>query len=296
MSEYQVASVPKLMLLSMELLRPRLGLKALNFENMQAELLTTGERTKAFGESLSRRITENHNSLHNTSAKIAGLSKQFDTIVKTVSITETLTESRFSLLNEMAHSSLSSGEKELISKAKVALNAGDASRLSVIATDLNPIFEKLNERLRESHQRLKTAERDYIAEGTVKSLETLGYTTRIKERSHDMLVRGSKEGLSVAVQMTEGEVHIDMAGFEGGRCRAELERLNLELSKQGIVFEIKKREHHGRKEGGVLAQAAEKEFQPEFNPLNEQPVNQGTKMNLSRNLLKATQLKKKLWR
>lgn len=296
MSEYQVAMVPKLMLLSMDLLRPRLGLKALNFDNMQAELLTTGERSKAFGESLSRRITENQNSLFNSSAKIAGLAKQFDAVVKTVSIAEALTESRFALLNEMAQNSLSSSEKELISKAKGALKAGNAARLSSIADAINPIFDKLNERLRESHLRLKAAERDYIKEGAVKSLEALGYTTRIKERSGDMLVRGTKEGLSVAVQMTEGEVHIDMAGFEGGRCKVEMDRINQELSKHGIVFEIKKREHHGKKEGGVLAQAAEREFLPEFNPLNEQPANQKTKINQGRNLLKANHLKNKLWR
>jgi hypothetical protein len=103
---------------------------------------------------------------------------------------------------------------------------------------------------------------------TIKSLKAIGYQVRVKSIGSNLLIRGKKQDLSIAAQVTQkGELHIDMAGFEGDLCTKELDRLKDELSRYGIEFELIKRKYHGKKDGGVLAQSAEKEIPFDSNAL-----------------------------
>ena len=127
----------------------------------------------------------------------------------------------------------------------------------------------------------KAASDAVVSEMVLRSLAEMGYEARVKERENDLLIRGRQEDLSIAMRVTENnELHMDMAGFTAGSCTGELDHINEVLRKHGIDCETIERVHHGKKEGGLLAEEVIREIPFSFNPLEPQATKSGQRGKL----------------
>ncbi len=161
---------------------------------------------------------------------------------------------------------------EAIDRAQIALDGGDVRSLGGFKEELRDALDALSSAARGAHRRLLASEQRVLAEVAAQSLQDLGYGLAVKERPDGLLVRGLRQDLSVAIRITpDVEVHIDTAGFEGQTCAAEVKRLEAAMAERGVHLTLKRRDMHGRKEGGGLMKACGEEKGWTFNPLG-QPV------------------------
>ncbi|MEW6418372.1 MAG: hypothetical protein AB1480_09660 [Nitrospirota bacterium] len=291
MSEYQIIRVPRLRLRSLLAIKEKLDMKELSCLNVDFEYLTSQERTRSLGESISRYLrvsSQDSNKLRETNPQIR---RTIDFMSKAISLEKALSEEKHLLLHSMVTRTLSSKDMITLNNSKEFLKTGNMIRLSTMKVDAENLLQKLTEAVKSAHQKLEEAEREVLAEKTIESLTAIGYRVKSKPVGADLLIRGKKQDLSIAAQITQkGELHIDMAGFEGGLCRKELNRLNGELSNRGIDFEVIKRQYHGKKGGGVLAQRAEKEISVEFNPLQRILVKENSREKRNRRIMQLRHL------
>lgn len=298
MSEWQAARIPRLRLVSFEPLKEALGLKGFK---RPSEHLTSSARVNALGDSISEHLGNFRKNFKQLSGiKDLTVKETITSIEKGISLTDALSEDRHSLLNALVRKELSkdgSGGLDVLKKARTMLEKNDLKSLTALHSDIDIAVSKLSKLSKEAHIKLAQVEHKVIVDKTEETMNALGYQVKKKAKKEGCLIRAKKNDLSIAARVTsEGELHIDMAGFEGGDCRKELDRLNAELSKRGIELNITKREYHGKKSGGVLIQEVEKEMAPEFNPIRE-PETKGKKLksHLQR-LMKLSHLRQRIHR
>jgi hypothetical protein len=228
MSEYVAKRKPRMVMHSLEAVKGKLDMRDLP---CGGSLPCAQERVDRLGESIARHLRAFDN-VHDPASRLASLQRA-------------LGEEQHGLLGAMTH------------RACPVSAAAPVDHQLCALTDA----------VRGAHACIATAEREVLSDAVAESLNTLDYAVRIKTKGDELLLRGTKNDLSFAARITKGaELHLDMAGFEGGACTREMDRLTGELSRRGITFGAEETVFHGKKEGGVLSQ----EIAQEINPLSSQ--------------------------
>jgi hypothetical protein len=291
MSNYQITRIPKMRLRSLEAIKGKLDMRELSCSDVNFEHITSQERIMSLGESISRHL----HTLNKDVNKLKGTNQQIHrtigVISKAISTRRALSEERHILLQSLVTRTLSSKDIVTLNSSIEFLKTGNLIRLATMQAEADNLLQKLSKTVKTAHLKLAAAEKEVLAEKTIESLTSIGYQVKSKSIGNELLIRGKKQDLSIAAQITKnGELHIDMAGFEGGACKGELDRLNEELLKQGIGFEITDRVYHGKKEGGVLAQKIKKEITIEFNPLQSTIDKAGNKKGRNQRVMQLKRL------
>jgi len=269
MSTFQLARVPKLRLSSLDDVKAKLGLsKIIDY----SEHLTCKDRALALGEQIKKHLLTLDSKIEKLDSVKLGIPEHsLETLRRAVSLQEALNGQGFSLLRTVVERKLSQeGHTEtlnIIHEAHKLLETSRWDGLEKIQPKLEDALSCLTKLTQEAHTDLSKIEIDVLTHKTTESLTALGYQVKRKVNKGGVLMRGIKKDLSIAAHVTsEGELHIDLAGFEGASCKWELERLNEELKKRGIQLEIRSSLYHGKKGGGVLAQEAEQNLPRDINP------------------------------
>ncbi len=286
MSNYQVTKVPKMRLRSLEEIKKKLDIRELSCSHVNFEHITSEGRIRSLGESISQHLQTLNEYVNQLKGANQQIHRTIDVICKAISTKEALSEERHILLQALVTRELSSKDVVMLNSSIEYLKTGNLVRLATIQTEAENLLQKLSKAVKSAHIRLETAEKEVLAEKTIKSLTAIGYQVKSKSMGNELLIRGEKKDLSIAAQITRnGELHIDMAGFEGEACKEELDRLNRELLRQGIEFEMAHRVHHAKKEGGSLAQRIKKEIPIEFNTLQRFIAKGGNKKGRNQRIM-----------
>lgn len=113
--------------------------------------------------------------------------------------------------------------------------------------------------LREVQTRLSDAQHNYVASSAMQVLREMGYQVQIARSSIGSWtsIWATKGGKVIGVVISpQSQVAVDMMGWEGTSCQAELIGFREGMKKRGIQFREGKRYLHGRREGGALLQQA----------------------------------------
>lgn len=292
MSEYQIIRVPRLRLKSILEVKEKLNMKELSCLSESFEYLTSVERVRSLGESISSYLKTSSKDLNILSATNTQIGETINIITKAISLEKALSEERHLILNSMTTRILSSKDMIMLNNLKESIKTGNTLRLSSMQSVAEKLIQRLTEAVKSAHQRLEEVEREVIVENTIESFKAIGYQVKRKPVGSDLLIRGKKRDLSIAALITQkGELHIDMAGFDGGACRDEMNRVSEELLKRGIDFEVIKRQYHGKKGGGVLSQKVEREISFEFNPLQRILVKEKSGEKYNRRIMQLRHLR-----
>lgn len=285
MSEYS-STRARLTLRSLDELKERLGMREISCD---VRYLASDERISSLGKVISR----NMEGFAATNPAACSKKNVMENLTKAASLKDALEEKEFVFLREAAGRMISARDLGTIDEAKGLMKTGDVAHLSAMEGDIASVLANLSSAVRQAHSVLTATEKKVVSEMALRSLAEMGYEARIKERGNELLIRGIREDLSIAMRVTEkNELNMDMAGFTGGSCTGELDRLNETLRKHGIDCETIERVHHGKKEGGVLAQEVIREVPFSFNPLETKVV----KNNQRGKFLKLNALKQKIKR
>lgn len=117
--------------------------------------------------------------------------------------------------------------------------------------------------LKEVRTNLHRAQHEFVVSSVTKSLEELGYQVK---SANSVIGSGSwtaiwatKGGNAIGVVVSpQSQITLDMIGWEGTSCQAELYAFRQKVEEKGIHFQDGKRYLHGRREGGILLQNAAK--------------------------------------
>jgi len=117
--------------------------------------------------------------------------------------------------------------------------------------------------LKEVHTRLAEAQHHLVVDTIMKSLQEMGYKVHIQSVRSSLgswtALWATKGAQAIAVVVSpKSQLMMDMVGWEGTRCQAELLAFRQRMMKKGIQFREGKRYYHGRREGGLLIQEAAK--------------------------------------
>ena len=175
--------------------------------------------------------------------------------------------SQQSLFQEVLREELDGSSEKILQRAENTLKQEGAEGLAQMESQLDETLSSLEDATQRAHERLARAEQNALTRTTQDVLERCGYEVRRKQQGGGDLVRGKKEDLSVAAHLEDGEVEMDLAGFEGRNCEEEMERLKEAFRERGISLRVTKSDFHGQEEGGGLAQEASEELP--FNPLRD---------------------------
>lgn len=253
MSTYQTARVSRFRLESLDVVREMIGAEHLSeFDEQYAG----NERETSFGEKIQEYIRVFINNAEKLDEVNHNLPpERLDTVSKTIGLYNLLSEDENMLLRSLV-------EKKMTSRlSDNKLSANNDFKLDYMENILSDpmkcesLFDDLSDAIKEAHSELCRAEQDVIKIKTMESLRELGYTIRAKQHKGEYLIRGTKDLLSVAAQITaDGEMNIDMGGFDGKSCVKEMERINNILNRKGIGIDVLYMRYHGKKSGGVLLQ------------------------------------------
>lgn len=256
MSTYEVISTPKYRLKSIDEVRA-----GLNMQNSDRPVVhfTKEERENRFLSSINLFIKDfkmNRKALSNL---------KFDTI-DSLSRLHGLTEAIKANKNDTLSGYLFENHSEILKKNELLLeNIKDTrfseNRNSVDLVSINNNLNELKNLYSDVNNKITSVEKDILKNKVLESLEELGYSTRKKVSSGNILIKGENEDRFVAATINKNnELHIDIAGFEGNSCSNDINLIHSKLNEKGIEIDIKKQIYHGKKEGGVLAQSIQKEF------------------------------------
>lgn len=274
MSEYQVRRKPRFILRSIEAVKEKLNLRELSICAAEAQYLTTKERVLSLGESINRELNRfyKENNIRYDNDRL------INNMARVLSLKEALSEEHHDILGKLVSKKLSPKEVDFINKLKLSSKDNVDYLDSLPARDVECLLEKMVMITREAHDLLSKVEKEIITENAAKSLNVMGYEVAIKEKGKSSFVRGFKKDLSIVAKITDyGELHVDMAGFEGESCKIEMDKLTNELEKHGITFMETERNYHGKRGGGVLVQEIKSEIDFDYNPLKKFSINSSKK-------------------
>ncbi|MEM2446364.1 MAG: hypothetical protein QW734_06870 [Candidatus Bathyarchaeia archaeon] len=119
----------------------------------------------------------------------------------------------------------------------------------------------LSSGLKEVQNRLSNAQHNYVASSAIQVLREMGYQVQVARSSVGSWtsVWATKGGKAIGVVISpQSQMTVDMMGWEGTSCQAELISFRERMKKRGIQFREGKRYLHRRREGGALLQQASK--------------------------------------
>jgi len=227
------------------------------------ELACCQERVDGLGRSISAHLHSINFGLRASSADFSK-SPKMNNLAKAVSLYEALQEKEHAILGVLTTTALLPSEKIVLEESRLSLIQGRIPES--LTRQGETLLNHLTTAVKSAHDRISLAQKEVVLEKTRETLNTLGYDVRLKSRQSGLLLRGVKQDLSIAAEISKtGTLSLDLAGFEGGACSGELGMFVQKLEQAGIVMENAQKTHHGKKEGGILAQDAAKEIP--FNPL-----------------------------
>ena len=144
---------------------------------------------------------------------------------------------------------------------KTAQHQWQRGELTDAAKNARQAKKLLASGLKEVHTRLAQAQHRFVVDSAVKSLQEMGYQIQSARSSHGSWTAlwATKGAQAIAVVVSpKSQLMMDMVGWEGTRCQAELLAFRQRMAKRGIQFREGRRYHHGRREGGLLIQEAAK--------------------------------------
>jgi len=117
--------------------------------------------------------------------------------------------------------------------------------------------------LREVHTRLAEAQHQIVVNSTKESLREMGYKVHIQSACSSVgswtALWATKGAKAIAVVVSpKSQLMMDMIGWEGTTCQAELIAFRQRMTQKGVQFREGRRYSHGRREGGLLIQEAAK--------------------------------------
>jgi hypothetical protein len=115
--------------------------------------------------------------------------------------------------------------------------------------------------LREVHTRLAEAQHQIVVNSTIRSLREMGYKVQSARSSVGSWTAlwATKGAKAIAVVVSpKSQLMMDMIGWEGTTCQAELIAFRQRMTQKGVQFREGRRYSHGRREGGLLIQEAAK--------------------------------------
>lgn len=135
------------------------------------------------------------------------------------------------------------------------------------------------------HKDLLQAEKRITLEVVSETLADLGY--QLENRGDALRAKHGQTGIYAEVDES-GRLDLDTSGFTGTACLAELQRVEAELTRRGLVLEKKAVDHHEKPEGGVLAQKLDRVFPRDFvKPVVQKGKKQGAR-NVAAQALRQT--------
>lgn len=284
MSTYQSVRVSRFRLESLDAVRERIGIGEREHYD---ELLAGNERVSSFGNKIQKHMKifkQNMEKLDEIKYKLP--EDRLDKVAKTIGLNSLLAEDQNTLLRilvekkmriRLSNNKLSTDQNFQLSEVKHMVS--DPLKCESLLHDLSNVTK-------EAHEELCKAEQAVVKEKTVESLIEAGYKVRVKRGKGEYLIRGTKDLLSVAAQVTSnGEMNIDMGGFDGNNCRKELDQINNTLFRKGIIVEIQDVNYHGKKSGGVLLQKIMKEVQTVSKPVDLKELGKQEEVTVDRRLI-----------
>lgn len=256
MSTYEVISTPKYRLKTID--EVRAGLSMQNSDRPVVHF-TKEERENRFLNSINLFIKD----FKKNSKALSNL--KLDTI-DTLSRLHGLTEAIKANRNDTLSGYLIENHSEILKKNELLLESikdtgFSENRNSVDLVSINNNLNELKNLYSEVNNKIARVEKDILKNKVLESLEELGYSTRKKVSTGNVLIKGENGDRFVAATINKNnELHIDIAGFEGNSCSNDINLIHSKLNEKGIEIDIKKQIFHGKKEGGVLAQSIKKEF------------------------------------
>jgi hypothetical protein len=117
--------------------------------------------------------------------------------------------------------------------------------------------------LREVHTRLAEAQHQIVVDSTIRSLREMGYKVHTQSTCSPVgswtALWATKGAKAIAVVVSpKSQLMMDMIGWEGTTCQAELIAFRQRMTQKGVQFREGRRYSHGRREGGLLIQEAAK--------------------------------------
>lgn len=295
MSTYQSAKISKFRLRSLDEIKVKLGQKDLAFSDVHP---VGYERKSLLGQYIQDYQKKLGGQLNEMS--IDEGNKNTIMIKNALSLKNALNTDELKLLNSIINKNLDqSGRLALknINLVERNLSKGRLQDKSLNKQQLNDSLNKLSELTRAAHGELMDIEREIVIEKSFESLRALGYKVMSKNLQNRTLIRGIKDDISIAAEVScECELKIDMAGFDGRQCEETLNQLNNEYKKRGIDITISQQHYHGKKDGYVLAKESAK-IMPDssFNPLKNNTSKSKTDVQ-RRHLLHNLKQRKKIKR
>jgi hypothetical protein len=138
--------------------------------------------------------------------------------------------------------------------------AAEIAESSLVAEAVG-LEERIESLARDVHERLCLAEKEASLLVVREGLQSLGYS--LAARSGRLRASRGTTCLWVEADMNSG-LSIDVSGHSGLSCQKELEEVQAEFQRRGLVLEKVGSDQHGKPEGGVLAQKMKKMFPDEF--------------------------------
>ena len=115
--------------------------------------------------------------------------------------------------------------------------------------------------LKDVQTHLYRAQHEFVVSSVKKSLEELGYQVKSARSAIGSWTAlwATKGGNAIGVVVSpQSRITLDMLGWEGTSCQAELYAFCQKMEEKGIHFQEGKRYLHGRRDGGILLQNAAK--------------------------------------
>lgn len=256
MSTYEVISTPKYRLKTIDEVRA-----GLNMQNTDRPVVhfTKEERENRFVNSINLFIKD----FKKNSKAISNLkSDTIDSLSRLHGLTEAIKTNKNDTLSGYLienHSGILKKNELLLENIK---NTGLSEKRNLIdAVLINNNLNELKNLYSEVNNKITSVEKEILKNKVLESLEELGYSTKKKVSTGNVLIKGESGDRFVAATINKNnELHIDIAGFEGNSCSNDINMIHSKLNEKGIDIDIKKQIYHGKKEGGVLAQSIQKEF------------------------------------
>lgn len=273
MSEYQTVKIKTIRLSAflsvINAIKDNIEIREIDYGKYNQQYLTSYDRAKLFGESLSKRINDMSRSINNIPCNNdSQLQTAIVNLSRALALYDTLNDEKYLIMGAITERILSVEDRKMLNTAKKLLESKNISGVSAMQDVSAGLLKRLSDAARYSHLQVINAEKRVIIEKTLVSLEAMGYQTKSKTIGCEIIARGKKKDISIVAQLDENnDLHIDMAGFQGSACKAELVKLNEELKKHGIDIEIHNSVHHGKKDGGGLAKDISRELPIEFEPV-----------------------------
>jgi hypothetical protein len=263
MSKTQIIEVQRFRLSTVDEIKRKIGYSEIKCSDSH---ITSIDRKIQLGVSIKKHL---NNFRKNYSQKYKHLPQEtVNLLQKNYALHESLRNEGNSLFSEIICDkinkqipALNSVMSDLL-KNNLDINLSNKQEMSNKLNDYLNEFEGI---VKDTHILLKKAEIDILNQKSMNSLSSIGYEVQNKKNDSEIIIRGSKNDVSVAISINnDGEMSLDMAGFENHECENELKQIHDKFKQNGIEMKVKSDIYHGKKEGGVLIQKVQKEFKKIF--------------------------------